>query len=92
MPKSQILHSPVLPVHGNKNWMREEHYASIFAQLPSNITSCVELFGGSGILTADASVFGLNCTYNDDDKDKQNFFKCLSVERRIVIRTNSELI
>ena len=77
MPKSQILHSPVLPVHGNKNWMREEHYASIFAQLPSNITSCVELFGGSGILTADASVFGLNCTYNDDDKDKQNFFKCL---------------
>ncbi len=77
MPKSQKLDSPVLPVHGNKNWMREEHYASIFEELPNNITSCVELFGGSGILTADASVSGLNCTYNDDDKDKQNFFKCL---------------
>lgn len=76
-PKSQKLDSPVLPVHGNKHWMRKKDYASIFEELPNNITSCVELFGGSGILTADASVSGLNCTYNDDDKDKQNFFKCL---------------
>lgn len=75
----QLLGSPVLTVHSNKNWMRGE-YSSIFKQLPARIGFCAELFGGSGILTADASNFGLVCIYNDDDRDKQNFFKHLISE------------
>lgn len=70
------LSSPVLSVHGNKEWAIEE-YIPIFEQLPDSIDTCVDLFGGSGILTSLASTYGLNCIYNDDDKDKQNFFKCL---------------
>lgn len=57
--------------------MRKEHYAPIFEQCPKRINSYIELFGGSGILITDAVNVGLSCTYNDDDKNKQNFFKCI---------------
>ena len=62
------LETPIFHLHGNKNWFRP-NFKELLEELPSPINSSLELFGGTGILSADISKNGhvSKILYNDDD-------------------------
>lgn len=72
------LETPIFHLHGNKNWFRP-NFKELLEELPSPINSSLELFGGTGILSTDISKNGhfSKILYNDDDRDKVDFFKVL---------------
>ena len=72
------MEPPVFHLLGNKNWFRL-YFRDLLKELPSRIDSSLELFGGTGILSADISESGhfSKILYNDDDMDKVNFFEVL---------------
>lgn len=87
---NQTLDTPLFNLHGNKQWFRE-HFKNYITELPSNINTSIELFGGTGILTADIQHYAKEWTsvYNDDDKDKINFFTTLIKDPyKLMLRCN----
>lgn len=69
---------PPFHLHGNKYWDGAILY-NCMRQLPDSFNKCVDLFGGTGYLTilADLSEHFEECFYNEDDLEKQQFFKTL---------------